>query len=109
MVMMSHIMRDVEGDSEVFRQHYLLLVTCQQGLNEPRYPSLPGIMKAKKKPFEEIELDDLDLDEDDVQAKTKTLEIYLPPQKAAGRLLEGDISAQVEELVKLLHNEAKVI
>ena len=66
-------------------------------------------MKAKKKPLEVIEIDDLDLEEKDVRTKTKTLEIYLPPQKNAGRLLEGDISAQVDELVKLLHNEAKVI
>ena len=103
------IMRDVEGDSERIQTSLPVLVTCQQGLNEPRYPSLPGIMKAKKKPLEEIEIDDLDLKEEDVRAKTNTLDIYLPPQKAAGRLLEGDISAQVDELVKLLHNEAKVI
>ncbi|MER2089854.1 MAG: electron transfer flavoprotein subunit beta/FixA family protein [Sporosarcina sp.] len=103
------ITRDVEGDSESIQTSLPVLVTCQQGLNEPRYPSLPGIMKAKKKPLEEIELDDLDLDEEDVRAKVKTLDIYLPPQKAAGRLLEGDISAQVDELVGLLRNEAKVI
>ena len=42
-------------------------------------------MKAKKKPLEELELDDLDLDEDDVEAKTKTIEIFLPPKKEAGR------------------------
>src|SRR5699024_11921202 len=58
------IVRDVEGDSEVIKTSLPLLVTAQQGLNEPRYPSLPGIMKAKKKPLEELEIDDLDLDED---------------------------------------------
>ena len=83
------ITRDVEGDSEMIETTLPLLVTCQQGLNEPRYPSLPGIMKAKKKPLEEIELDDLDLDEDDVQAKTKTLEIYLPPKKRLGACLKA--------------------
>ncbi|MEK5069401.1 electron transfer flavoprotein subunit beta/FixA family protein [Sporosarcina sp. FSL K6-1508] len=103
------IIRDVEGDSETIETSLPLLVTAQQGLNEPRYPSLPGIMKAKKKPLEELELDDLDLEEDDVEAKTQTIEIYLPPQKAAGRILEGDISDQVNELVNLLKNEAKVI
>ncbi|KAA0965249.1 electron transfer flavoprotein subunit beta/FixA family protein [Sporosarcina sp. ANT_H38] len=103
------IIRDVEGDSETIETSLPLLVTAQQGLNEPRYPSLPGIMKAKKKPLEKLELDDLDLDEDDVEAKTQTIEIYLPPQKAAGRTLEGDISDQVKELVNLLKNEAKVI
>lgn len=75
------VIRDVEGDSETIEASLPLLVTAQQGLNEPRYPSLPGIMKAKKKPLEELELDDLDLEEDDVEAKTKTIEIYLPAKK----------------------------
>ncbi len=104
-----NIVRDVEGDSEVIETSLPLLVTAQQGLNEPRYPSLPGIMKAKKKPLDEVELDDLDIDEDDVVAKTETIDIYLPPKKEAGRVLEGDISAQVTELVQLLRTEAKVI
>ena len=103
------IVRDIEGDAEELETSLPLLVTAQQGLNEPRYPSLPGIMKAKKKPLEELELDDLDIEEDDVEAKTETIEIYLPPKKAAGRILEGDISNQVTELVGLLRNEAKVI
>jgi electron transfer flavoprotein beta subunit len=103
------VIRDVEGDSETIEASLPLLVTAQQGLNEPRYPSLPGIMKAKKKPLEELELDDLDLEEDDVEAKTKTIEIYLPAKKEAGKVLDGEISAQVTELVQLLRSEAKVI
>ena len=66
-------------------------------------------MKAKKKPLAELELDDLDIDEDDVELKVETVDIYLPPQKAAGRILEGELPTQVKELVSLLHNEAKVI
>jgi len=103
------VTRDVEGDSEVIETSLPLLVTAQQGLNEPRYPSLPGIMKAKKKPLAELELDDLDLEEDEVEAKTKTIEVYLPPQKEAGKVLSGDLEDQVKELVHLLHTEAKVI
>jgi electron transfer flavoprotein beta subunit len=103
------VTRDVEGDSEIIETSLPLLITAQQGLNEPRYPSLPGIMKAKKKPLDELELDDLDLDEDDVEAKTKTIEIYLPPKKEAGRVLEGELVDQVKELVSLLHTEAKVV
>lgn len=103
------IERDVEGDSEIIETSLPLLVTAQQGLNEPRYPSLPGIMKAKKKPLEELELDDLDLDEADAAPKTKTIEVYLPPKKEAGKILEGDLEHQVKELLKLLHTEAKVI
>ncbi|MDQ0161131.1 electron transfer flavoprotein subunit beta/FixA family protein [Bacillus alveayuensis] len=103
------VVRDVEGDSEVIKTSLPLLVTAQQGLNEPRYPSLPGIMKAKKKPLDELELDDLDLDEDDVAPKTKTLEIFLPPKKESGKILQGELEDQVKELVSLLRNEAKVI
>nr|WP_106780251.1 electron transfer flavoprotein subunit beta/FixA family protein [Lysinibacillus timonensis] len=103
------IVRDIEGDSEVIETILPLLVTAQQGLNEPRYPSLPGIMKAKKKPLTELELDDLDLDADDVEVKIQTVEVFLPPQKSAGRILEGEIGEQVKELVDLLHTEAKVI
>lgn len=103
------IVRDVEGDSEVIETSLPLLVTAQQGLNDPRYPSLPGIMKAKKKPLDELELDDLDLEEDDVEPKTKTIEIFLPPQKEAGRILQGELEEQVKELVTALRNEAKVI
>lgn len=103
------VTRDVEGDSEIIETSLPLLVTAQQGLNEPRYPSLPGIMKAKKKPLEELELDDLDLEEDDVEAKTKTIEIFLPPKKEAGKVLSGELTDQVKELVHLLHTEAKVV
>ncbi|WP_040983151.1 electron transfer flavoprotein subunit beta/FixA family protein [Oceanobacillus jeddahense] len=104
-----NIEKDMEGDVEIIETALPILVTCQQGLNEPRYPSLPGIMKAKKKPLEELEIDDLDLDEDDVEAKTKTIDIYLPPEKEAGRILEGDVKGQVQELVSLLKNEKKVL
>ncbi|NPC93658.1 electron transfer flavoprotein subunit beta/FixA family protein [Bacillus sp. WMMC1349] len=101
--------RDAEGDLEIIETSLPLIVTAQQGLNEPRYPSLPGIMKAKKKPLEELELDDLDLDEDDVAPKTKTIERFLPPEKEAGKILEGDPEQQATDLVSLLRSEAKVI
>lgn len=103
------ITRDVEGDTEIVEVALPVLVTAQQGLNEPRYPSLAGIMKAKKKPLEELEVDDLDIDEDDVEPKTKAIEIYLPPKKEAGKILAGEMADQVKELVGLLRNEAKVI
>ncbi len=101
--------KDVEGDIEKIETKLPLLVTCQQGLNDPRYPSLPGIMKAKSKPLEELEIDDLDLDEEDVEPKTKTVDIFLPAEKQAGRILKGDIGDQVQELVSLLKNEAKIL
>ncbi len=105
------IERDVEGDLEKVEVSLPLLVTCQQGLNEPRYPSLPGIMKAKKKPIESIELDDLDLDldEDGVEAPTLSVEIFLPEAKQAGKILSGEINDQVQELVTLINSKVKVM
>ena len=101
--------RDAEGDVEIIESSLPILVTAQQGLNEPRYPSLPGIMKAKKKPLERLAIEDLNISEDDIQAKSRALDHYLPPKKEAGRILEGDLQDQVKELVYLLCNEAKVI
>ncbi|WP_071394743.1 electron transfer flavoprotein subunit beta/FixA family protein [Bacillus tuaregi] len=96
------IERDVEGDVETVEVQLPLLVTCQQGLNEPRYPSLPGIMKAKKKPLEKLDLDDLDIDEEEAEAKTTTVNRFMPAAKSTGRILAGEISQQVKELASLL-------
>ncbi|MDR6999162.1 electron transfer flavoprotein subunit beta/FixA family protein [Neobacillus niacini] len=102
------IERDVEGDKEIVLVSLPVLVTAQQGLNEPRYPSLPGIMKAKKKPIEWLEIDDLNLD-DILEVKTISTETYFPTKKGAGRILNGDIKDQVSVLAALLRSEAKVI
>ena len=64
-------------------------------------------MKAKKKPLEKLELDDLDIDEEDVEAKTKTVEIFLPPAKEEGKILEGEIAQQVKELVIIIKYRSK--
>ncbi|MCQ6275365.1 electron transfer flavoprotein subunit beta/FixA family protein [Bacillus sp. V3B] len=103
------IQKDVEGETEFIETQLPVLITAQQGLNEPRYPSIPGIMKAKKKPLERLEADDLDIDADDIPSKTVVTEQYLPPKKEAGRVLNGELSDQVNELVQLLYKEAKVI
>lgn len=103
------MVRDVEGDQEIIEVSLPVLVSTQQGLNDPRYPSLPGIMKAKKKPLERLELDDLDLNEDEIVAKTKTIEITLPPAKQAGRVINGTVKEQVTELISLLKTDAKVL
>ncbi|RNB83641.1 electron transfer flavoprotein subunit beta/FixA family protein [Brevibacillus nitrificans] len=101
--------RDVEGDVEIAEVPLPLLVTAQQGLNEPRYPSLPGIMKAKKKPLEYLTFDDLGVNKEELAARTVVLDQFYPPQKKAGRILAGDFGQQVSELVQLLRKEAKVI
>ncbi len=66
-------------------------------------------MKAKKKPLEELELDDLELDEDELAPRLETIERFLPPNKAAGKILEGELNEQVAQLASLLRNEAKVV
>ncbi|AUM64063.1 electron transfer flavoprotein subunit beta [Brevibacillus laterosporus] len=101
--------RDVEGDTEVVEISLPVLITAQQGLNEPRYPSLPGIMKAKKKPLDRLSADDLGLTAEEVASKTEIVYQYVPEKKEAGRILSGDIPSQVAEVVQLLRNEAKVI
>lgn len=101
--------RDAEGDTERFEVPLPALFTAQQGLNEPRYPTLPGIMKAKRKPFRTLTLDDLGLEPDDVAAKTARVGLSLPPARAAGRLIAGEPAAQAAELARLLREDAKVL
>ncbi|QDP41899.1 electron transfer flavoprotein subunit beta/FixA family protein [Radiobacillus deserti] len=101
--------RDAEGDQEKLEVMLPALFTAQQGLNEPRYPSLPGIMKAKKKPFTQLSLDDLDISESELVAKTERKSISLPPEREEGKILSGEVSDQVQELVEQLKNKSRVI
>lgn len=100
--------RDAEGDTEIVEMPLPALFTAQQGLNEPRYPSLAGIMKAKRKPLRTLTLDDLGLSPEDVTARTARIGLSLPPARSAGRLLGGAPEEQVAELVRLLKDEAKL-
>lgn len=101
------VVRDVEGDEETVEGKLPILVTAQQGLNEPRYTSLPGIMKAKKKPLERLSAPDLLPPM--TESLTEVVEHFLPPKREAGKILSGDLSAQAKELVRLLREEAKVV
>jgi len=105
--------RPVEGQTLVIEADLPALITAQKGLNEPRYASLPGIMKAKKKPLEEKSLADLGLDASEYGEggnKLKVLEIQPPPARKAGKLVEGETPQEkAAELAKLLHEEAKII
>ncbi|MCF8118685.1 MAG: electron transfer flavoprotein subunit beta/FixA family protein [Deltaproteobacteria bacterium] len=104
--------RPVEGETLVIESSLPALITAQKGLNEPRYASLPGIMKAKKKPLEEKTLGDLGLDTaqfGEGARKLKILEMTPPPERAAGKIVEGETPQEkAAELAKLLHEEAKV-
>lgn len=104
------VLRDSEGDTETIEVTLPALFTAQQGLNEPRYPSLPGIMKAKKKPFHRLTLDDLGLTETEIRAKTERISLFLPPQRKSGQILQGELNQQASELVHLLlHSDMKAI
>lgn len=105
--------RPIEGQTLVIETPLPVLLTAQKGLNEPRYASLPGIMKAKKKPLEEKALADLGLDAGDFGEggrKVKIIEMVPPPAREAGKIVEGETPQEkAAELAKLLHEEAKVI
>ncbi len=98
--------RDAEGIKETITVQLPALITCQKGLNEPRYPSLPGIMQAARKPKEILALADLGLD---ASATVTRKEIFMPPPRAEGKILTGETPDQVKELVSLLRDEAKAI
>lgn len=100
--------RDAEGDTEVIEAALPILITAQQGLSEPRYPSLPGIMKAKKKPIARLSAADLGLDPAAAAAKTHVVEQYAAPKREAGRILQGGIADQAAELARLLDSVVKV-
>lgn len=102
--------RDAEGDTETVAIPLPALITAQQGLNEPRYPSLPGIMKAKKKPLRTVMLGELSLSAGVAgEARTRQVSLFPPPPRAAGKRIAGSPGEQAAELVKLLRSEAKVL
>ena len=102
--------REVEGGREQVTSPMPALLTCQKGLNEPRYAALKGIMAAKKKPVEKVEVASVGIDEGaDPFYNVRSFE--LPPAKSAGTIIPGedDPAGAAAQLVKLLREEAKVI
>jgi electron transfer flavoprotein beta subunit len=93
--------REIEGGKEKVQTTLPAVFTAQKGLNEPRYPSLKGIMGAKSKPIEERV-------PAPAQPKVELISMRKPPSKNAGKILGTDVGA-IPELVCLLHEEAKVI
>ncbi|SFR02151.1 electron transfer flavoprotein subunit beta/FixA family protein, partial [Desulfoscipio geothermicus] len=99
--------REIEGGSEVVEVTLPAIITAQKGLNEPRYPSMKGIMKAKKKPMDKKALADIGLDESQVAAKVKAISFALPEARKAGKVIPGEPAEAARELAKLLREEAK--
>jgi electron transfer flavoprotein beta subunit len=99
----------VEGAHETWETALPAVVSAQKGLNEPRYASLKGIMAAKKKTIETKDAAALGLDAAALAPKVRATALELPPARAAVRMIDGDPDAQAKELLRLLHEEAKVI
>jgi electron transfer flavoprotein beta subunit len=104
--------RQIECGIEVVDAPLPAVVTCQKGLNEPRYPSIHGIMKAKQKPLEVWNREMIGVEPGTVGAagaKLKVVRLEPLPPRAAGRIIPGAAAAAVKELVRLLREEAKAI
>jgi electron transfer flavoprotein beta subunit len=95
------VVREVDGGLETIAFEVPGVITTDLRLNEPRYASLPGIMKARKKELKDIPVDSLGVD---LAPKLKIKTLAAPPKRQAGRKVSS-----VEELVGVLHSEAKVI
>jgi len=101
------VTREIEGGQAILEVPLPAIFSAQKGLNEPRYASLPGIMKAKKKPVDVKKAADLGVNQ---APMTTTKSIILPPARQAGKKVEGDdAEAKARALAKALHEEAKLI
>ena len=95
------VTREIDGGLETLTAEMPAVITTDLRLNEPRYASLPNIMKAKRKPLEELSLEELGVV---VETKVNTLKVESPPERQEGVKVET-----VDQLVHKLRNEAKVI
>ncbi|CAO3697593.1 unnamed protein product [Rhizopus stolonifer] len=95
------VIREVDGGLETVNTQLPAIITTDLRLNEPRYASLPNIMKAKKKPLIKLTPEDLGVD---ISPRLQTLKVEEPPKRSGGRKVES-----VDELVDKLRNEAKVL
>jgi electron transfer flavoprotein beta subunit len=100
--------REIEGAHETWECSLPCVVSAQKGLNEPRYASLKGIMAAKKKPIQTLDAKAVGL-EAGVASRTKLEKLELPAARPGVKLIQGDAATQAKELLRVLHEEAKVI
>ncbi len=95
------VTREIDGGLETLTAEMPAVITTDLRLNEPRYASLPNIMKAKRKPLEELSIEELGVN---VETKVNTIKVESPPERQEGVKVET-----VDQLVDKLKNEAKVI
>ncbi len=103
----ARVARQFEGGLEVFDVPLPAVASAQKGLNEPRYPTLKGIMGAKKKEIKDVKASDLNLGAATPQLTITGLEA-LPP-RPPGRIIPGEVKDAVKELVRALREDAKAI
>jgi len=101
--------REIEGARETWETTLPAVISAQKGLNEPRYASLKGIMAAKKKMIETKDAAAMAIPAEALAPKTRIAAMELPPSRGAVKMIEGDPETQSRELLRLLHEEAKVI
>ncbi|MBW1865134.1 MAG: electron transfer flavoprotein subunit beta/FixA family protein [Deltaproteobacteria bacterium] len=94
------------GDREVIEMSMPCVIGATKGLNEPRYPKLPDILKAKKKPFLEMELSDLNIAMSSISSTTTLTQVK---ERGAATMLQGSVGDMVADLVNRLENEVKVL
>lgn len=99
------VVHDADEGSEELTLPLPAVVTTQQGLNEPRYPTLPNIMKAKRKELKKLSL----ADAGGASAKTEVLQREIQTRERRNRMVEGDAQQAAQELARLLRDEAKVL
>ncbi len=98
--------RELEGGVKAkIRAEIPALVTCQLGLNTPRYPTLPNIMKAKKKELLTIPITDMLK----VEGQQETTALYFPEKKGSGMVLEGDVADLADQLIQILKAKTSVL
>lgn len=103
------VKRQGDAGQEIIGLPTPCLVTCSNDMNEPRIPSLKGIMQSKRKPMEAVELSELDIDESHLQPKTKVTGYMEKPEREPGQKFEGEPEELAEKVAKLLDEEANVI
>ncbi|MCJ2512642.1 MAG: electron transfer flavoprotein subunit beta/FixA family protein [Thermoplasmata archaeon] len=104
--------REVEGGFMRMEVPIPAVITAEKDLNAPRYPSLPGIMKAKTKPVDKKDVASLGMDPSSVGlagSKIQPMGMSLPPVREAGRIIEGEAEEAAKELARLLRAEVKIL
>lgn len=90
------------GIDEISKIRLPALLTIQTGINEPRYVSVMGIRKARKKELRVIKIEELNLQEEELLPRTIIEEVFLPPETEGAEIIEGDPSTVVEKIIRIL-------